>query len=59
MKGQVNYVVLNWMGLQGVETFRLKSTQSKKLVPNALWFTDQSLKSCKPHEKSKQKTSKC
>ena len=36
----------------------LKSTQYKKLVPNALRFTYQNLKSCKPHEKTKQKTSK-
>ena len=37
----------------------LKSTQYKKLAPNALRFTYQNLKSCKPHEKTKQKTSKC
>ena len=38
---------------------RVKSTQYKKLVPNALLFTYQNLKSCKPHEKTKQKTSNC
>ena len=38
--------------------FLLKSTQYKKLVPNALRFTYQNLKSCKPHEKTKQKASK-
>ena len=38
---------------------QIKSTQYKKLVPNALRFTYQNLKSCKPHEKTKQKTSKC
>ena len=36
----------------------LKSTQYKKLVPNAFRFTYQNLKSYKPHEKTKQKTSK-
>ena len=29
----------------------LKSTQNKKFEPNALWFTYENLKSCKPHEK--------
>ena len=29
----------------------IKSTQYQKLVPNALRFTNQNLKSCKPHEK--------
>ena len=33
----------------------VKSTQYKKLVPNALWFTDYNLKSCKPQEKNKKK----
>ena len=33
----------------------LKSTQYKKLAPNALRFT-YFFKSCKPHEKNKQKT---
>ena len=33
-------------------TLYLKSTQYKKLAPNALWFT-----SCKSHEKIKQRTS--
>ena len=37
----------------------LKSTRYKKLAPNALRFTYQNLKSCKPHEQTKQKTSKC
>ena len=37
----------------------LKVTQYKKLAPNALWFTYQNLKSCKAHEKTKKKTSKC
>ena len=31
-----------------------KSTQYKKLAPNALRFTYLSLKSCKQHEKTKQ-----
>ena len=35
-----------------------KVTQYKKLAPNALRFTYQNLKSCEPHEKTKQKTSK-
>ena len=43
--------------LQGLDF--LKSTQYKKLAPNALRFTYQNLKFCKPHEKTKQKTSKC
>ena len=29
----------------------VKSTQCKKLVPNALWFIYQNLKSCKSHQK--------
>ena len=33
-------------------TFYLKSAQYKKLVPNAMQFTYQNLKSCKPHEKN-------
>ena len=37
----------------------LKSTRFKMLAPNALRFTYQNLKSCKPHEKTKQNTSKC
>ena len=37
----------------------LQSTQYKKLAPNALQFTYQNLKSCKPYEKAEQKTSKC
>ena len=36
----------------------LKSTQYKKLAPNAL-RTYQNLKFRKPHEKTKQRTSKC
>ena len=36
----------------------LKSTQYKKLTPNALLFTYQNLKSCKPHEKTKPKSIK-
>ena len=36
-----------------------KSTQFKKLAPNALRFTYSNLKCCKTHEKTKQKTSKC
>ena len=36
--------------------FFLKSTQYKKLAPNSLWFTHWNLKSCKPHEKQKQKS---
>ena len=35
------------------------STRYKELAPNALWFTYQNLKSFKPHENTKQKTSKC
>ena len=35
----------------------LKSTQYKKHAPNALRFTYLNLKSFKPHEKMKQKTS--
>ena len=35
----------------------LKSTQYKKLEPNSLRFTYQNLKSCKSHEKMKQRTS--
>ena len=35
--------------------FSLKSTQYKKLVPNALRFTYQNLKSCKPHENNNKK----
>ena len=31
----------------------LKTTHYKKLAPNALQFTYQNLKSCKPHEKQK------
>ena len=37
----------------------LKSTQYKKLAPNGFRFTYQNLKSCKPYEETKQKTSKC
>ena len=37
----------------------IKSTQFKELAPNALQFTYQNLKFGKPHEKTKQKTSKC
>ena len=33
----------------------LKSTQYKKLAPNALRFTYQNSKSCKPHEKQNKK----
>ena len=33
----------------------LKSTQYKKVEPNALWFTYQNLKSCKPHKKQNKK----
>ena len=33
----------------------VKSTQYKKLAPNALRFTYLNSKSCKPHEKTKQK----
>ena len=36
---------------------QVKSTQYKKLSPNALGFTYQKLKSCKPLENTKQKTS--
>ena len=36
-------------------SFSLKSTQYKKLAPNALRFMYKNLKSCKPHEKTKQK----
>ena len=39
--------------------YYVKSTQYKKLVPNALRFTYQNLKPCKQHEKSNQKTSEC
>ena len=35
--------------------FLVKSTQYKKLAPNALRFTYQNLKSCKPHEKQNKK----
>ena len=35
--------------------FHLKSTQYKKLAPNALWFTYLNLKSCKSHEKNETK----
>ena len=41
------------------EELLLKSTQYKKLAPNALRFTYQNLKSCKPLEKNKKNTSKC
>ena len=36
--------------------FLVKSIQCKKLAQNALQFTYQNLKSCKPNEKIKQKT---
>ena len=36
----------------------LKSTQHKKLPPNALWFTYQNLKSWKPQEENKTKNIK-
>ena len=35
----------------------IKSTQCKKLAPNALWLTYRHLKSWKPHKKTKQKPS--
>ena len=34
---------------------RIKSTQCKKLATNALWFTYQYSKACKPHEKKHKK----
>ena len=36
----------------------VKSTQYKKLAPNALWFTYQDLKSCKSHAKNETKNIK-
>ena len=36
--------------------YYVKSTQYKKLVPNALRFTHQNLKSCKSHEKNETKS---
>ena len=53
----VNQIRVN-QGL-GVFGLKVKSTQYKKGAPNALRFTHQNLKFCKPHEKTKQKTSKC
>ena len=38
-----------------IDTFMLKSSQYKKLAPSA----KTKFESCKPHEKSKQKTPKC
>ena len=39
-------------------TYFVKSTQYKKLAPNALWFTNQDLKSCKSHAKNETKNIK-
>ena len=38
-----------------VVAVQVKSTQYKKLVPNASRFTHQNLKSCKSHEKNETK----
>ena len=40
----------------GVYLNYVKSTQSKKLAPNAFWFTYKNLKSSNPLEKTKQKS---
>ena len=39
-----------------IQGWSLKETQYKNLAPNALRFTYENLKSCKPHEKTRQKT---
>ena len=38
-----------------VQLLTIKATQYKKLASNALRFTFQNLKSCKPHEKQNKK----
>ena len=47
-------------GNMGCRVFKggIKSTQYKKLAPNALRFIFQNLKSCKPYEKTKQRNIK-
>ena len=47
--------VLRRISRSGEKFLSVMSTQYKKLAPNALRFTYQNCKSCKPHEKTKQK----
>ena len=46
--------MINFVSYPGVSLKipNVMSTQYKTLAPNALWFTYQNLKSCKPHAKS-------
>ena len=48
-----------WITLAVAWIGTVKTTQYKKLAPNAQRSSYQNLKSCKPHPKTKQKNIKC